>query len=138
MTAIEGLSGIGAGHGQFQAAWGDYDNDGDVDLVTDGRIFQNQSNPNHWLSVRLVGNGTTVNRAAIGAQARIELPGFGTITRQVESGAAVGNQNNLVLHFGLGRHAEDVDLKIIWPDGSDQTFSTAIDRIIAVRQMPRP
>jgi hypothetical protein len=138
VTVSEGLGGIGAGLGQSQAAWGDYDNDGDVDLVTDGRIFQNQGNANHWLSVRLAGNGTTVNRAAIGAQARIKLPNSGTITRQVGSGAAVGNQHDLVLHFGLGWYADEVDLKIAWPDGSEQVLSTAVDRIIDVRQAPRP
>ena len=134
VTAAEGLGGIGAGGGQFQAAWGDYDNDGDVDLVTDGRLFQNQGNANHWLSVHLAGNGATVNRAAIGAQVRIDVPGRGTITRQVESGAANGSQNDLILHFGLGRDDADVQLNITWPEGSTQTVRTAVDRIVVVRQ----
>ena len=51
---------------------------------------------------------------------RIELEGK-TLTRQVEAGTGQGNQNDLVLHFGLGRHSEAVDLKIRWPNGHKQT-----------------
>ena len=133
-TNVTGAEGLGAMPPTQQAAWGDYNNDGYVDLVTDARVFQNQGNVNHWLSVRLAGNGTTVNSAAIGARAMIERPGLGTMTRQVESGAASANQNDLLLHFGLGRDDADVDLTIVWPDGSRQTVQTAVDRIIAVQQ----
>ena len=96
VTAAEGLGGIGSSM-NYQAAWGDYDNDGDVDLVTDGRLFQNQGNANHWLRVRLTGNGHDVNHAAIGAQVRIVVPDLGTLVRQVESGTGQGNQSDLVM-----------------------------------------
>ena len=120
VTAEEGLGGIGSSM-NYQAAWGDYDNDGDVDLVTDGRLFQNQGNGHHWIRVQLAGNGRNVNHAAIGAQVRIIMPTLGTLVRQVESGTGQGNQNDLILHFGLGDHADPVDLNISWPDGKIQT-----------------
>ena len=122
VTADEGLAGIGNTM-NYQAAWGDYDNDGDVDLVTDGRLFQNQGNAHHWLRVQLTGHGPKVNHAAIGAQVRIVVPTLGTLVRQVESGTGQGNQNDLILHFGLGKHANPVDLNISWPDGKLQTVT---------------
>ena len=132
VTAAQGLGGIGSSM-NYQAAWGDYDNDGDMDLVTDGRLFQNQGNANHWLRVRLVGNGRGVNHAAIGAQVRIVVPDLGTLVRQVESGTGQGNQNDLTLHFGLGSHASPVDLEISWPDGTSQTVaSVAVDQTVKV------
>jgi hypothetical protein len=133
-TSITAAAGLDVVVSNNQAGSGDYDNDGDVDLVTDGKVFQNKGNDNHWLSVRLAGNGKTVNRAAIGAQVRIEVPGIGTMTRQVESGGAQGSANDLVLHFGFGDHAADVDLHIAWPDDTTQRVTTALDRIIDVEQ----
>ncbi len=113
----EGLSQLGH---TYQAAWADINNNGNLDLVSAGRLFVNQGNSNHCLQVRLIGDGKAVNSPAIGAQVRIELEGK-TLTRQVEAGTGQGNQNDLVLHFGLGRHSEAVDLKIRWPNGHKQT-----------------
>ncbi len=85
----------------YQAAWADYDQDGDLDLVTAGKLFENLMAKGDWLAVRLEGDGVAINRSAIGAQVRIEL-GDRTLTRQVEAGTGQGNQNDLSLHFGLG------------------------------------
>ena len=128
VTTVAGLADVNNNF-NYQAAWADYDNDGDLDLVTGGRLYQNQGNANHWLRVRLIGNGTSVNGAAIGAQVRIAVPQLGTLTRQVESGTGQGNQNDLILHFGLGAHADPVDLQIVWPDGMKETLTgVAVDQ----------
>jgi hypothetical protein len=122
----------------YQAAWADFDHDGDLDLVTAGKLFENQSAENpgagrHWLEIRLEGNGTTINRSAIGTQVRIQLPGR-TLTRQVEAGTGEGNQNDLLLHFGLGDHAEPVRLDVLWPNQRTQTLeNVGVDRIMTVR-----
>ena len=100
----------------YQAAWADIDNDGDVDLVTAGKLFINQGNCNSWLRIKLLGDGKIINSDAIGSQVRMKLKNK-TLTRQVEAGTGQGNQNELTLHFGLGEHKDTVDLEIFWTKG---------------------
>lgn len=120
----------------YQAAWADFDNDGDLDLVTAGKLFENQGSSNRWLKVRLIGDGRMVNQSAIGAQVRIKLKDK-TLTRQVEAGTGEGNQNDLTLHFGLGQHTNPVDLEIFWTNGTVQTLRRVeTNRLISVRFKP--
>ncbi len=129
VTAEAGLSEIGA---TYQAAWADVDNDGDLDLMTASRLFINTGNDNHWLKIRLKGDGRTVNRSAIGAQVRIRI-GKKVITRQVQ-GATGGhaNQNDMTLHFGLGAHDARLTYEITWPNGQVQQGVAEVDRMITV------
>ena len=113
-TDVTAQAGIQADQ-TYQAAWADYDNDGDLDLLTGGKLYENQMASGHWLKVKLEGPGS-----AIGAQVRIRL-GSQTITRQVEGGTGEGNQNELTLHFGLGDHAGLVPIEISWPNRVVQT-----------------
>jgi len=115
----------------YQAAWADIDNDGDLDLLTGGRLYRNNGNSNNWLKVRLEGGGS-VNRAAIGAQVRIAL-GNKTITRQVEGATGEGNQNDLTLHFGLGQESDPVNVQVTWPNGETFALETPINQTLAVR-----
>ena len=117
----------------FGAAWGDYDNDGDLDLFTYRNLYRNPGSGNHWLQVRMRGNGVHVNRDAVGAQVRINLGGGVILTRQVENATGWGNQNDPRLHFGLGANAGPVDLEILWPDGSTEVQSDiAVDQVVNV------
>jgi hypothetical protein len=114
------------------AAWGDYDNDGFLDLfVTNGEnktqfeegpqiLYHNEGNGNNWLKIQLV--GTASNRQGLGAKITIQI---GQASQYREANGAMGHffsQGAGPLHFGLG-HATVVDqIRIKWPSGLNQTL----------------
>jgi len=119
---------VDTGTGSF----GHPDYPGFIRVLDDGAPF---GNGNHWLEVRLIANGTTVNKAAIGCQVKIAVPELGTLVRQVCGGRGnYTHQDDQKLHFGLGAHAGPVTLQVHWLDGSVQHVTTATDRIVTVRQ----
>ncbi len=121
-TDVTANAGLGELPPTYQAAWADFDNDGDLDLATSGKLFANRGNSNNWLKVKLIGDGKTVNRSAIGSQVRIKLKDR-IITRQVEAGTGEGNQNEITLHFGLGDHNQPVNPDIFWAGGYRQKIT---------------
>lgn len=128
-TEPAGLAKLGA---TYQAAWGDFNHDGRIDLVTAGALYENLSASGSWLEVRLQGDGKRVNRSAIGAQVRIKLKDR-VVARQVEAGTGEGNQNSLTLHFGLGTQSKPVDLEVLWPGGRRQMVrGVKLGRIVEI------
>jgi len=120
------------------SAFGDYDNDGDVDVVINNvhdapDLFRLQANPaHHWLSVKLV--GTTSNRSAIGARVRCTAGGA-TQTGEVRGGGSYISQNDLRVHFGLGTAPAVGRLEVRWPSGLVEEWSdVAVDRILTLRE----
>ena len=118
------------------AAFGDYDDDGDVDILVTNceaspTLMRNDGgNANNWLHVRLA--GTTSNRAAIGA--RVELvSGSLRLEDQVLGGGSYLSQSDLRLHFGLGgRDTVDV-LRVSWPSGRlDEMPTLPVNREITI------
>jgi len=125
----------------------DYDNDGDLDLLTNGKgeatpgykkelhLYRNDGTPNHWLKVQL--NGSDSNRAAIGARVTIEL-GTGsnqdirTQMREVEGGMGChGMQNSIPVEFGLGDYDGKVKVIVRWPNGLLESRSNILtDRLV--------
>ncbi len=60
--------------------------------------------------------------------------GDSTMTRQMEGGTGIGNQNDLTLHFGLGSHSGPVDLEIFAPGGASWTIKgVKMDQTVAYR-----
>jgi len=102
------------------AAYGDFDNDGDIDLlVTTNQgpayLYRNDlTNGNRSLRLRL--RGTKSNRDAIGAVARITTSD-GAQSRVVKSGSSYLSQSEPTLTFGLGRRERAERLVIEWPSG---------------------
>jgi hypothetical protein len=126
-------AGLGELPATYQAAWCDFDRDGDLDLVSGGKLLVNGGPTLHWLEVKLTGDGKKVDRTAIGAQVRIKV-GDKIVTRQVEAGTGEGNQNDLVLHFGLGEQKAPVDLEIGWPGGGREVIKKVrVDRRVEIR-----
>ena len=106
------------------AAFGDFDNDGDVDIVVSNKngplnLLQNETpqQPN-WLQIRTV--GTESNRDGIGARITVSAPGFERI-RDVRSGYSMFSSSDLRVHFGLG-DLESVTVNIRWPSGTVDTI----------------
>jgi hypothetical protein len=102
------------------AAYGDFDRDGDVDLlITTNQgpalLYRNDvTNGNR--SVRLKLTGVQSNRDAIGAVARLTTP-VGTQSRMVKSGSSYLSQSELALTFGIGRRDKADRIVIEWPNG---------------------
>ncbi len=118
------------------AAFGDYDNDGDVDVFIvnnggPGLLLRNDGgNRQRWLGVAL--EGTKSNRFGVGA--RVRLVAGGTVqVREVGAQTSYLSQNSLIEHFGLGA-ANGVDtLEIRWPSGTRQIVSApAPSRVLHV------
>jgi enediyne biosynthesis protein E4 len=106
-------------------AYGDFDRDGDVDLLITtnngaASLYRNdQSAGNRSVRFRLV--GTKSNRDAIGAEVRLECGGT-TQTRMVKSGSSYLSQSELPLTFGLGAR-DSVDRVVIqWPSGRTEEY----------------
>ncbi len=118
----EALSYENVGRG---AAFGDYDNDGDVDvfIVSNGGkavLLRNDGgNKNNWLEVKLV--GTKSNRSAMGARIRL-VSGKVSQIREVNNQSSYLSQNSLVQHFGLAKYKQADTLTIRWPSGLNQQF----------------
>ncbi len=107
------------------AAFGDFDDDGDIDIVVnhkDGQaaLLRNDTPPgdNHWVRLQLV--GTKSNRDAIGAKVTLDLGGR-TLVRQRKGGCSVLSANDPRLTIGVGNAPEIKKLTIKWPSGAVTT-----------------
>ena len=107
-------------------AFGDYDNDGDIDVIAinmDARpsLYRNDGgNRNNWISFRL--EGTESNRDAIGARVEIDV-GSTTQVDEVRSGGSYLSHNDMRIHFGLGPALGVDAVRIRWPSGRAEVLT---------------
>ncbi len=112
-------------------AWGDYDNDGDLDLFVansfqDNFLFQNKGNANHWLSIAC--EGTFSNRAAMGTRVQVMAHIHGNEvwqTREISGQTGKSSQNSATLLFGLGNASAADSIIVQWSSGIVQHFGPA-------------
>ena len=119
-------------------ATADYDNDGDIDIVTNNRgdfpsLLRNDGgNANHWLTVQLI--GTKSNRDGIGASLKLTSAGIVQV-EQAKGGMSYMSASDPRIHFGLGKRTKIESLDIAWPSGHvDRLTNLPIDQIIAVKE----
>ena len=119
-------------------ATADYDNDGDIDIVTNNRddypsLLRNDGgNANHWLTVFLI--GTKSNRDGTGASLKLTSEGMSQV-EQAKGGMGYMSASDPRIHFGLGKRTKIESLVITWPSGQvDRLSSVPIDKIIAVQE----
>ena len=111
------------------AAYLDFDNDGDLDLILTtsngpAKLLRNDGgNANDVLRVKLV--GTRANRDGIGAKVSVRLANGQRLTEMVKSGSSYLSQSELPLTFGLGRPqpGRTVNLDVVWPGGRKESVS---------------
>jgi len=120
------------------AAFGDVDNDGDVDIVISNvnappDLFRTDTEAGrHWLLVKLT--GTTSNRSAIGARVGCTAGGM-TQWEEVRGGGSYISQNDLRVHFGLGETTKVDRLWVRWPSGLEEEWrELAADQILPLRE----
>lgn len=141
---VTALSGAGATtpHSSRGAAFGDYDNDGDVDLLVmnmnepPSLMRNDYSGGNHWLTVQL--EGTASNRSAIGATVTITAGGR-TAAQAVLSQSSYYSHDDLRLHFGLGASPVAEVIAVRWPSGTIQRLQNLkANRMLRIREGHQP
>jgi hypothetical protein len=127
-------------------ATADYDNDGDIDIVTNNRgdypsLLRNDGgNANHWLEILLI--GTKSNRDGIGTSLKLTSEGISHV-EQAKGGTSYMSASDPRIFFGLGKRTKIDSLEITWPSGLvEKLTNVPIDKIIAVKEgagiVPRP
>jgi uncharacterized repeat protein (TIGR01451 family) len=129
-----GGNGVGCG-------WGDFNNDGQLDLfVSNGGgqnnfLYRNDGNNNSWIIINCVGTGS--NRSGIGGRVKVDATVQGTLRSQVRqiSSANGWDGQGLSAHFGLGNATVIHTLQIAWPSGVVQELqNVAVNQILTITE----
>jgi hypothetical protein len=111
------------------AAYGDFDNDGDLDLLITAnngpaRLLRNDNaNQNDVLRVRTIGSKS--NHDGIGGKVRVKTSRGANLSGMVRTGSSYCSQSEMPLTFGLGAPQEGItlSLEVIWPSGRKETVA---------------
>ena len=121
------------------AAFGDVDNDGDIDILVSNsngplRLLRNDVRGHRsWLSLRLIGAAS--NRSAIGAGVRLLRPGGPALLRRVHADGSYLSASDLRVYFGLGDDDRPQTVAVTWPSGRSEVFKNlAVKRQIELRE----
>ena len=133
----EAGSGVSAAHASRGCAFGDFDNDGDMDVLVmnmnepPSLLRNDVSGGHHWLKVLLIGVQT--NRSAIGARV-VARYGKHQQVQEVLAQSSFYSVNDRRLHFGLGAE-KSADLTVRWTNGATESIpNVAADQLIVIRE----
>jgi hypothetical protein len=125
-------------HSSRGAAFGDYDNDGDVDVLVmnmnepPSLLRNDYAGKNQWLAVKL--EGTRSNRAGLGATIMVTAGGR-TQARPVLSQSSYYSHDDLRAHFGLGGSSRADRVEVRWPSGHvDVRTGVPAGQVVTVRE----
>jgi len=133
----EAGSGVSDTHSSRGCAFGDFDNDGDMDILVmnmnepPSLLRNDVSGAGHWLKVLLIGVKT--NRSAIGTRV-IARYGTKRQAQEVTAQSSFYSANDRRLHFGLGAETS-VELTIRWTNGATEVLpNVAVDQLVTIRE----
>lgn len=125
------------------SAFGDFDNDGDVDvlvmnmneaplLLRNEYFSKSTRGPNNWLMLNLI--GTKSNRSAIGARVVLKT-GAQLQFQEVTSQSSYYSHNDHRLHFGLGQNKQADSIEILWPSGEREVLNNVpANKIVNIKE----
>ena len=142
VTTLMG-SGILSPRSSRGCAFGDFDNDGDVDvlvmnmneaplLLRNEYFSKSTRGPNNWLMLNLI--GTKSNRSAIGARVALKT-GAQLQFQEVTSQSSYYSHNDHRLHFGLGQNKKADLIEILWPSGDREVLNNVpANKIVNIKE----
>jgi hypothetical protein len=131
--------GIAARFSSRGCAFGDYDNDGDIDALVfnmnepPSLLRNDGGNRHNWIKIKLI--GTKCNRTAIGARVLVTAGGP-TRMDEVRSGGSIMSQSDLRLHFGLGQNKVVDRIDVRWPTTRHSETFTGVqaNQIVTIKE----
>ncbi|MGH9916882.1 MAG: CRTAC1 family protein, partial [Pyrinomonadaceae bacterium] len=130
-------------HSSRGAAFGDFDNDGDMDVLVMNMnepplLLRNEytnertRGTNNWLKVKLI--GTKSNRSAIGAHVEVRSDSH-LQSQEVSSQSSYYSHNDSRLHFGMGANKKADQIRIRWPNGRTELIKDIeVNRIVTIKE----
>jgi hypothetical protein len=132
-------------------ATADFDNDGDLDIVTNNNpgdsgeaekaratlLRNNVGGLRNWLAVELRGDGKRSNRDAVGALVTVETGPGQKQVRLVGAGSGFASQHSARLYFGLGEREQVSALVVRWPSGRVERFEKVGEQPVGARRLVR-